>query len=567
MSDQPVSFPDKHALPQLSFIAPRGFSLLTTTGGSADPSRADELPFKLASENEWISLRATNDVMIDQVHFVNQRTDLSRGRSPDGSSTYEEFIVPTPGYTNNAPLANERLLIQSLRISEIMYDPLGGSDFEFIELQNIGLEAINLGGVRFTEGIRFTFPDLILQPGEFVVLVSDVTSFESRYGDSLPVAGQYDDKLSNGGERLRLEITNINAGIHDFEYDDWYPASDGGGFSLEINDTSLSVDAWNLKLNWAPGLAINGTPGNSGTFFVNTPSQEIVTLPDSLTIDPFVSFGSVSPASVTFQWELLNGPAPISFTSPGEPTTGITFDIPGIYNLRLNATAFDFDQSQEIEVTVHDSYSAWVSRTFGNATPGQTGDENDPDGDGVSNFFEFALGMDPTTVDSENFPVPVYDPDAKTLSLTWTTRQLDPRKFAVIAEVSNDLQTWRSDSSSLQVETLSSNDLTATFRAVDLISADQTRTRFMRLRVVDFYGIILNAPPEITSLTNLETDPTITFNSQPGQSYQLEAFSDTQTGWFTVGDPILATSEISLLVDPSQRNGRFRFYRVKRLAE
>ncbi len=105
-----------------------------------------------------------------------------------------------------------------------MYDPLGGSDFEFIELQNIGLEAINLGGVRFTEGIRFTFPDLILQPGEFVVLVSDVTSFESRYGDSLPVAGQYDDKLSNGGERLRLEITNINAGIHDFEYDDWFLA-------------------------------------------------------------------------------------------------------------------------------------------------------------------------------------------------------------------------------------------------------------------------------------------------------------------------------------------------------
>jgi len=234
-----------------------------------------------------------------------------------------------------------------------------------------------------------------------------------------------DGKLDNRGERIRLEITNINAGIHDFEYDDWYPASDGTGFSLEFSDTSLPVEGWNLKPNWAPGLTINGTPGNSGTFFVSTPPSETITLPDSLTIDPFVSYGSISPASVTFQWELLNGPAPVSFTTPGEASTEISFDLPGTYHLRLNATAFDFDRSQEVEVTVHDSYPAWVSRTFGNATPGQTDKENDPDDDGISNFFEFALGMDPTIQDSYLFPVPVFDPESKTLSLTWTNQKLD----------------------------------------------------------------------------------------------------------------------------------------------
>lgn len=566
MSDEPVSFPQKHILPELSFIAPQGFTLLTPKGNSADSSRADELPFKLASENEWISLLGTNGVMIDQVHFVNQRSDLSRGRVPDGSSTYEEFVVPTPGYTNNTPLANERLLIQSLRISEIMYDPLGGSDFEFIELQNIGQEAINLNGVRFTEGIRFTFPNLTLQPGEFVVLVSNQAAFENRYGDNLPVAGQYDGKLDNGGERIRLEITNINAGIHDFEYDDWYPASDGTGFSLEFSDTSLPVEGWNLKPNWAPGLTINGTPGNSGTFFVSTPPSETITLPDSLTIDPFVSYGSISPASVTFQWELLDGPAPVSFTTPGEASTEISFDLPGTYHLRLNATAFDFDQSQEVEVTVHDSYPAWVSRTFGIATPGQTDKENDPDDDGISNFFEFALGMDPTIQDSDLFPVPVFDPETKNLSLTWTNQKLDTRKFAVIAEVSNDLKTWRSGPSAIHIEALSSTDLTETFRAIDLTTADQTRTRFMRLRVIGFDGIIANTAPEITSLTNLETEPTITFTSQPGQSYQLEALSDPLAGWFIVGGIILANSETSTLVDQSQRDGRYRFYRVRAIS-
>ncbi|MDB4490728.1 lamin tail domain-containing protein, partial [bacterium] len=192
MSDKPVSFPRKHTLPELSFIAPEGFALLTPSGESADPLKADELPFKLASENEWISLLGANGVMIDQIHFVNQRSDLSRGRSPDGSSNHEEFFVPSPGYTNNSPLTSELLLIQNLRITEIMYDPLGGSEFEFIELQNIGLEALDLEGLQFTEGIRFTFPNLTLQPGEFIILVSNQLSFETRYGDSLAVAGQYD---------------------------------------------------------------------------------------------------------------------------------------------------------------------------------------------------------------------------------------------------------------------------------------------------------------------------------------------------------------------------------------
>lgn len=563
MSDEPVSFPRKHTLPDLSFIAPKGFALLTPNGNSADPLRADELPFKLASENEWISLLGTNGVMIDQVHFVNQRSDLSRGRSPDGSPNYEEFVVPSPGYTNNSPLTTERSLLQNLRITEIMYDPLGGSDFEFIELQNIGLEAINLEGLQFTEGIRFTFPNLTLQPGEFIILVSNRSSFETRYGDSLPVSGQYDGKLSNGGERLRLELPNIKAGIHDFEYDNWYSASNGSGFSLEFNDPLLPVVAWNLKLNWAPGLIINGTPGNSGTFSVRTPPNETITLPNSLTIDPFVSYGSVTPASVVFQWELLDGPASVFFTTPEEPASEIRFDLPGTYNLRLNATAFDLDQSQEIKVTVHDSYLAWVDRAFGMTTPGKTEKENDPDGDGISNLFEFVLGLDPSTQDSGKFPTPIYDAESKALSLTWSNRQLDPQRFSVIAEVSDDLKIWRSDSASIQVETLSSTDLMESFRAVALTTADQTRTHFMRLRVNCFDGIVPEITPEIISLTILAKEPNINFTSQPGKSYQLEAFSDPTVGWFSVGEPIIATSEISVLVDQSPQNDRNRFYRVR----
>ena len=567
ISDEPVAFPNKHRLPDLSFIAPNGFVVLTPEGDSADPEQADELPFRLASENEWIAIRGTNEVMIDQIHFVNQAADRSRGRSPDGSATYQEFVVPTPGSTNDALLVNEGLLIESLRITEIMYDPLGGSDFEFIELQNIGIEPLNLDGVRFTEGIRFDFPPMILQPGEFVILVENLGAFESRYGDALPVAGQYDGRLDNGGERIRLEISSINAGIHDFEYDDWYPASDGAGFSLEINDALLPVNSWNLSTSWSPGLAINGTPGNSGTFFVNTISEAIVTLPDNLVVTPFVSFGSVSPASVDFQWELVSGPAPVSFTNPGEPATTIQFEEPGDYLLRLNATAFDFDQSQEITVTVYDSFEAWVDRILGGAVNGLTGENDDFDGDGVSNLFEFALGMDPTLPDAGLFPVPAYDAVSQSLSLTWTTTRLDPGKFAVIAEVSNDLQNWQSGPQVLEIEQFASTGLTQSFRATDLTNAGQTRARFMRLRVIAFQDPTTEVVPEIISLTGLGSQPVITFTSQPGQRYQLESLFDPAAGWFNVGAPVIATSETTSLVDDSADRDRFRFYRVRRLLE
>jgi len=67
-------------------------------------------------------------------------------------------------------------------------------------------------------------------------------------------------------------------------------------------------------------------------------------------------------------------------------------------------------------------------------------------------------------------------------------------------------------------------------------------------------------------MTNLETEPIITFTSQPGQSYQLEALSDPLAGWFIVGGVILANLETSTLVDQSQRDGRYRLYRVRAIS-
>ena len=56
-----------------------------------------------------------------------------------------------------------------------MYDPAAtsnASQFEFIELQNIGAKTLDLTGVRFTNGIDYVFPAGITLPaGAFIIRI------------------------------------------------------------------------------------------------------------------------------------------------------------------------------------------------------------------------------------------------------------------------------------------------------------------------------------------------------------------------------------------------------------
>ena len=148
-------------------------------------------------------------------------------------------------------------LLDGLRITEIMYHDPNGSNFDFIELQNIGDEPLDLNGVRFIDGIEFTFPDLPpLGSGDYVVVVSHLPSFVSRYGAGINVAGEYIDNLSNGGEGIILQLPwPYEAAIMRFEYDDsWYPSADGLGDSLVIRDPYAHPATWDKAESWQAAL-------------------------------------------------------------------------------------------------------------------------------------------------------------------------------------------------------------------------------------------------------------------------------------------------------------------------
>jgi len=153
---------------------------------------------------------------------------------------------------------------ESLRVSEIMYHPADVDDpnSEYIELANVGSQAINLNLVRFTRGIDFAFPGLTLPAGGYCLLVKDTAAFEARYGQNLPVVGQYVGSLSNSGERIEL-VDAMGSVIQSFEYsDDWFDVTDGTGFSLTVrNPQAAGSGDLSSRSAWRPSSQAGGSPG------------------------------------------------------------------------------------------------------------------------------------------------------------------------------------------------------------------------------------------------------------------------------------------------------------------
>ena len=139
---------------------------------------------------------------------------------------------------DDSQLANSLALLDGLRITEIMYNAAAGNNFDYIELKNIGQTNLELSGVRLSDGIDFTFSPMTLEPDQYIVVVKNLTAFQSTYGTGINIAGEYSGNLSNAGEKIVLSLPlPMDAAILRFNYSDtWYPATDGDGSSLTIND-------------------------------------------------------------------------------------------------------------------------------------------------------------------------------------------------------------------------------------------------------------------------------------------------------------------------------------------
>ena len=170
----------------------------------------------------------------------------------------------------------------AVKITEIMYNPPGGSAYEFIELQNTGANAVNLGAWYFDAVDYYFPPGTLLGPGDRLVLGNNDGAsglFTARYPGVI-VFGYFGGSLDNSGETITLHDANGRT-VVSVTYDDtspWPTTPDGGGYSLEIIDANGNPDSY---ANWKASDVLNGTAGQANS----TPPASVLVLNEVLAVN------------------------------------------------------------------------------------------------------------------------------------------------------------------------------------------------------------------------------------------------------------------------------------------
>ena len=161
-----------------------------------------------------------------------------------------------------------------LVVTEIMYNPLidedsgfSRSNFEFIELKNIGSEPLNLDGVQLEGRANFDFSigDIMtLEPGQHVLVVKNREAMQLRYGDVPNITGEHSGLLSNFQQEIQVLGPRSEPALV-FTYEDWYPSTDGDGYSLVIRDETAPLESWGEAESWRPSFLVGGSPGGPDT--------------------------------------------------------------------------------------------------------------------------------------------------------------------------------------------------------------------------------------------------------------------------------------------------------------
>ena len=227
---------------------------------------------------------------------VNGRCFLkSRVRYKNQWSSLVEAEFAVDGYMNN------------LLITEIMYHPFSGQS-EFIELKNTGLNTIDLNGVQFTEGLKFTFPNgFKINPNKFAVLVQNPKAFKKQFPE-IKFDGVYEGRLSNSNETIKL-VDSLNETILNVTYSDqspWPSTADGLGFSLVY--LSNIKENFGDPRNWVSSGIIGGSPGS-----MNLPTKikpvwvnEVLANTDSPILDSIEIYNPNSEAIDLSHWFLTD---------------------------------------------------------------------------------------------------------------------------------------------------------------------------------------------------------------------------------------------------------------------
>jgi len=278
----------KYRIPVGTIIPANGYLVFyeSTNFGAAsiDPNKVTAFALSDVGETVYLS-SAVNDQLTDyqsKEDFGPSTEGETLGSYYKPSTDSYNFVAmrtPTPGAANSGPRNGP------IVISEIMYNPAGNGDSEYLELLNVSAAPVTLydsvkgKAWRISDGIDFEFPanpPLTMAPGQRVIVTKNLAQFNAAFGATVPAGTRIFEwitgGLNNGGETLQLDRPGaVDADnvlqyvrVDRVNYDDEFPwplPPDGTGPSL----TKISEkDYGNDYINWMAAPASPGSiaPGN-----------------------------------------------------------------------------------------------------------------------------------------------------------------------------------------------------------------------------------------------------------------------------------------------------------------
>ncbi len=236
------------------------------------------------------------------------------------------------------------------------------------------------------------------------------------------------------------------------------------------------------------GLTVNFTYNSSSTAPTNAGSYAVMgTISDTnyagSSADTLVIAKATAAITLNGLTQTYDGsPKPVSATTtPSGLTVSITYDGSAIaptnhgsYVIAASINQANYIGTAAGTLTITgQSAGGWRTQHFsaGQITAGLAADDADPDGDGLKNLIEYALGMDPLS----RTPALLPTRDANGLTLIFT-RPKDLPDVTYTAESTDTLSTWNS----INLEIISDGPV-QTLRARDPLTTGNPARRFMRL--------------------------------------------------------------------------------------
>jgi hypothetical protein len=248
--------------------------------------------FKCAMAQRWAALRQPGQpfyqpsmvTYIDSIKtYITEGVQHDFARWGSGSNTFTGDVFFLKQFVNNkitwmdaqlTTLGCTTPTLPSLVINEIMYHApdvatTDGDNYDYIELKNAGTTPIALAGIHFKGGVVYQFaPNATLPAGGIIVLASNATDYQSKYGVGAPF-GVYSREVSNDSENIVLADAMGNT-IDEVFFDDNAPFpidADGTGRSIELKSTTMDN---NNGANWATHPALGGTPNAENNIIIST---------------------------------------------------------------------------------------------------------------------------------------------------------------------------------------------------------------------------------------------------------------------------------------------------------